>query len=99
MTGELLTTAGLVFASSRADKVLENSFDHSGGAVKLVQACLSTSEDLESSFTHVGSPVKPVQACMFERVERSIKQFPLLWWCCKTRTDQFHYKIDQKNLF
>ena len=37
---------------------------HLRGAVKHVQACLSSRKDGESSFHHCGGPVKLVQTCL-----------------------------------
>ena len=48
-------------------KGLTKPFNHSIGALSLVQACLCARKDLESSFHHCGRPVNPVQACLCTR--------------------------------
>ena len=44
-------------------KVLKSRFKLPGGAVKHVQACLSSREDRENSFHHCGGPLRLVQDC------------------------------------
>ena len=54
----------LVKACLCAESSLQRRFHRLGGAVKHVQACLSTSKDGESSFHYCVSPVKLVEACL-----------------------------------
>ena len=54
----------LVQACLCEEITLQNRFNHRGGAVKQVQACLSAREDRESSFHYYGTPVRLVQACL-----------------------------------
>ena len=50
----------LVNSGFSAEKGRESRFHHSGGLVKLEQACLSARKDRESRFHHCGGLVKLV---------------------------------------
>ena len=65
-----------------ADMVRERTFDRGTSLVKHVQACLCTTKGVESSFDRDGG-----HASMSEHLERSTKQFFLLWRRFKVRTD------------
>ena len=48
-----------------AGNILKSRFKRGGGAVKHVQAFISSRKDGESCFLHCGIPVKLVQTCLY----------------------------------
>ena len=50
----------------------ESSFHQWGGAVNVVQSCLSARKDRERTFHHCGGAVNLVKACLRARKDRGI---------------------------